>query len=271
MSRAAHRVAAHFGEWLQGRLGPGGPVVLVTLACDALAATATHRPAADLSLVQPDPPVLSVPRLGRFLAALGMPRTGAFRLRLDMPAGGGAGASTAALVALARAAGHHGPGLAAACRETEGATDPLMLAHPDRWLWAPRHAEAIAPLPPPPRMTVIGGFLGPPQRTEPGDEDFPDIADLAARWAESGGAAHRAGLASLSAARTTALRGPADDPLPELARDLGALGHARAHTGPARALLFPPGAAPAGAVAALRAAGLTGVLHFETGLGSGGA
>ena len=26
-------VAGHFGEWLQGRLGPDGPVALVTLPC----------------------------------------------------------------------------------------------------------------------------------------------------------------------------------------------------------------------------------------------
>ena len=30
-------VRGHFGEWLQGRLGPGGPLALVTVACPALA------------------------------------------------------------------------------------------------------------------------------------------------------------------------------------------------------------------------------------------
>ncbi|TCP38104.1 hypothetical protein EV662_12129, partial [Rhodovulum marinum] len=33
-------VAGHFGEFLQGRLGPDGPVVLVTLPCPALAVRA---------------------------------------------------------------------------------------------------------------------------------------------------------------------------------------------------------------------------------------
>jgi hypothetical protein len=53
--------------------------------------------------------------------------------------------------------------------------------------------------------------------------------------------------------------------MPDLARDLGALGYARAHTGPARALIFAPGKVPNGAGAALKEAGLRDVLHFRTG------
>jgi hypothetical protein len=51
----------------------------------------------------------------------------------------------------------------------------------------------------------------------------------------------------------------------DLARELGALGYARAHTGPARALIFAPGKVPGGAGAALQEAGLRDVLRFRTG------
>ena len=66
-----------------------------------------------------------------------------------------------------------------------------------------------------------------------------------------------AALASESARRTLALRGPADDPSAEIVRALGAAGHAIAHTGAARAFLFAPGTLPEGAGAVLRAAGFT--------------
>jgi hypothetical protein len=54
----------------------------------------------------------------------------------------------------------------------------------------------------------------------------------------------------------------------ELARDLGALGHTRAYTGAARALVFAPGTVPEGIEVALSEAGLTGVLRFVTGGGA---
>jgi hypothetical protein len=73
-----------------------------------------------------------------------------------------------------------------------------------------------------------------------------------------------AGIATESARRCSALRGPVD-PMAALARDLGALGHTRAYTGTARALIFAPGKVPDGAGAALAEAGLTGVLRFATG------
>lgn len=72
-------------------------------------------------------------------------------------------------------------------------------------------------------------------------------------------------LASESARRTLALRGPVGDPTAEIARALGAAGYAIAHTGAARAFLFVPGTLPAGAGAVLRAAGLTGIRRFTGG------
>ena len=98
------RVAGHFGEWLQGRLGPGGPVVLVTLPCPALAVTVRWEPATTLSIGGPSACVLPAETARRLLDALGL-AGGRVTVAADMPAGGGAGASTAALVALARAAG----------------------------------------------------------------------------------------------------------------------------------------------------------------------
>lgn len=264
---ASARVPGHFGEWMQGRLGQGGPLVLITLACPDLAVTARRVADGPLALEQ-ERAVLAPDQAARLLGALGLPVQGRYRLHADMPPGGGAGASTAALVALARAAGYRGTvkDLAVACLAAEGASDPLMLTRPDGALWAPREAREVQAISPPPPCDIIGGFLGPPQRTDPVDLAFPDIGDLVAAWRDArGDRAALAALASASAQRCTAMRGPSGDPMAALARDLGALGHARAHTGSARALIFAPGCVPLDAGAALRAAGLSGVLRFSTG------
>lgn len=253
-------IAGHFGEWVQGRLGPGGEVVLVTLACPALKATArceatgaTHL-TGDIAAVPPDA-----------LLRLGGERAGRVRLTLDMPPGGGAGASTAALVALSRVVGVAETDLPAVCLSVEGATDPLMLDRPDAVLWAPRRAATVEPLPPPPEAEIVGGFLGDGEMTDPADLRFPDVEDLVRRWREGPDLAGAAAVATTSAGRTTALRGPAGDPTEALARRCGALGWIRAHTGSARGLIFPPGGAPGDVEATLGAAGLTGVLRFRTG------
>ncbi len=142
-------VAGHFGEWLQGRLGREGPVALVTLACPLRGARARVSPAAAL-VVEGGAGLLTSERCARLLVALGLPAQGRVRLRADLPPGGGAGMSTAALVALARAAGAAEERIARACHAVEGATDPLMLAAPDGVLWAPRRAEPLRALPRPP-------------------------------------------------------------------------------------------------------------------------
>lgn len=250
------RVAGHFGEWLQGRLGPEGPLVLVTVACPALG----------VRVCEAGGSLLPGPVRERFAAALGRPLSAA-RLSADMPPGGGAGASTAALLALARASGVAMPParLARACLAAEGATDPLMHDAPDALLWAPREARALSGLPPMPPCEIVGGFRGAPVATDPADLGFPDVADLVRPWRQERGLAARARLAAESARRTDCLRGPADDPMAELARELGALGRVRAHTGSARGLVFAPGTVPDGAEAALAEAGLTGLLRFRTG------
>lgn len=262
VARSAICVPGHFGEWIQGRLGPGGPVALVTLACPALCVRAPGR--------GPGLERLFPPRsVAGFAAALGLGPVAWPGLDCDMPMGAGAGASTACLVASARAMGSRAAPevLARACLDIEGASDPLMYPHPDRMLWASREGRVIEALPPLPRCEMVGGFWGLPTRTDPLDTEFSDIDDLVTYWRGAvarGDRAALAGIATESARRCSALRGP-QDPVADLARDLGALGHVRAHTGTARALIFAPGRVPAGAEAALAEAGLTGVLHFATG------
>ncbi|MCU9849413.1 propanediol utilization protein [Defluviimonas sp. WL0024] len=270
MSAAAVRVAGHFGEFLQGRIGPGGPVALVTLPCPVLAVTARHVPGPGLAVHGAGQMLLGPARARRLLTALRCRLNGRVMLRATMPAGGGAGASTAALVALARLAGaRSGPhDLARACVATEGASDPLMFDVPERLLWASRRAVVLDRLPPLPALDVVGGFYGPHRRTEARDMDFPDIADLIAPWraaAEAGDGAAVAALAAESARRTLAMRGPEGDPTEALARATGAAGFAIAHTGSARALLFRRGDMPEDIAATLRRAGLRGNVRFEVG------
>lgn len=253
----ALRVPGHFGEWMQGRLGPDGPVVLVTLPCARLGLTAWAAP--------------GLPRdtgLMRLSAALGWP-VAPVVLRARAAPGLGTGLSTAALVAAAHLSGWRGTPavLARACVAAEGASDPLMFPHPEALLWASRQGRALTRLPLPPAYEAIGGFWGPVHWTDPTDDAFPDIADLVEDWVRARGLAAFAALASESAARTLALRGPAGDPTAGLARDLGALGWQIAHTGAARGLIFAPGTVPADARATLERAGLRRVLRFRGGAG----
>ncbi|MEL6516769.1 MAG: propanediol utilization protein [Pseudomonadota bacterium] len=263
------RVAGHFGEWLQGRLGSDGPIALVTVPCPALYVEVTLSGDGDMRIVQPDPAPLPPAQAARLLAALGYPARGSLHVTATMAPGRGAGASTAALVALARAFGaHDAVSIARACCAVEGASDPVMHDAPERLLWAPRRAEVLERLPAAPAVEVIGGFLGDGEITDPEDTAFPDISDLIPEWrraAETGDATLFARCASQSASRTTALRGPSDDPTAALATSLGAMGHIRAHTGSARGLLFPTGGVPNGATDALHNAGVQDVLKFRTG------
>ena len=259
------RVSGHFGELLQGRLGPDGPVVLVTLPCPVLAASVRLVPGAQ-GLHQPDGRVLGAMQARRFLKALGIAPASRAVLHLTMPPGGGAGASTACLVALARAYGAAEGKIAAACLAAEGASDPLMLSHPGRVLWASRLGRVMQRFPALPAMEVVGGFCGIAQRTDPADNGFPDIGVLVQDWlAASGDLARLAVLASQSARLTLAQRGPTGDGTEAMARRLGALGFSIAHTGSARALLFPPGQVPQDAEGVLRTAGWRQIVRFRVG------
>ena len=258
------RVYGHFGELLQGRIGPSGPVALVTLPCRALWAEAGVAHGRSFGLHQTQ---TAVPRavLRQLLTSLGLPVRGQFSLRLSMPLGGGAGASTAVLLALGMAAGADpGRDLEAAVLAVEGASDPLLRLAPERVLWASRLGVALGVLPPLPRFEVLGGFLGPGLRTDPLDHNFPDISDLVSAW-PGPDLATMADLASQSARRTLALRGPANDPTEALARRHGALGFCIAHTGAARGLIFAPRTVPQAAAADLRAAGFSRITQFGCG------
>jgi hypothetical protein len=257
-------VAGHFGEWLQGRAGPEGEVGLVTLFCAVRGVSVAWEPAESL-VVREASGILESDRAKAFLEAVGVPPLGRIVVRPDLPPGGGAGMSTAALVALGRAVGACEDRLAAACFTAEGAVDPLMLDAPDAVLWAPRSAQMLARLPPPPRAEIVGGFWGAPERTDPADTHFPVVDDLIDGWSGAPDIREAARLASVSAERCTALRGPSTDPTPILVTRLGALGWARAHTGSARALIYPPGGVPVGVEAALKSAGYRHVLRFMTG------
>lgn len=256
------RVTCHFGEWMQGRLGPGGPIVLVTIPCAALHVEAERSGDGPLAITQ-TPDLLTVERAKAFLDRIGG-QEAHYQLRANMPLGGGAGASTAALLALARAAGGGEAKWIDACIATEGASDPLMLPHPDRALWASREGRVVRDMPSLPRAEIIGGFWGAPTATDPKDTDFPDISNLVDRVIPGLRLQELAEIASASARRCTELRGPADDPTEALALSLGALGWCRAHTGSARGLIFKPGTVPDHAERCLLNAGLCQVLRFTT-------
>ena len=142
-----------------------------------------------------------------------------------------------------------------------------MFDAPERLLWASREARVLAYLPPLPRLEILGGFFGAPQRTDPHDIDFPDIEDLALAWPRAtASAAGIAEIASQSAMRCLLHRDlQADDPTKDTALRLGALGWAIAHTGSARALIFTPGKVPAGAAAKLIDAGFSRITRFQIG------
>lgn len=256
------RVHGHFGELVQGRLGPNGAIALISLPCPAF----WVEPARDAGTVA----LLDPGCAARLCAALGLALPDVSdmpALAATMPPGGGAGSSTAALVALARHLGadHPPEDLARACAAAEGASDPLMFDHAERLLFAPREGRIIARLHALPRFEVLGGFLGPGSRTRAEDVDFPDVSDLVEAWRTGPDLAGLAALASESARRCLARRGPADDPTESLASDLGALGFVIAHTGSARGLIFAPGTVPAGAEDRLRAEGFLQVVCFGAG------
>lgn len=96
--RTQIRVAGHFGEFLQGRMGPRGTIALVTLPCPVLVCRAA-RAGGTFGLHQTGNRALQPADLRRLLVALGQPVRGRFRLATGMPVGAGAGASTASRVA----------------------------------------------------------------------------------------------------------------------------------------------------------------------------
>jgi uncharacterized protein involved in propanediol utilization len=260
------RLPCHFGEWLQGRIGEAGPLALITLMPHGVSVWAKGEPAPRPICRAVTHGAMDPQLLTRFATGLGQPLNTRITLRLPYPPGLGTGMSTAGLLALAHLSGRFTPDdLAQACVEAEGASDPLMHPHPDRLLWASRQGRILAHLPAVPRAHLLTGFYGPARPTNRSDQDYDDISDLIPHWRSTTTLADKAALATQSASRCLARRGPANDPTPQLTRDLGALGWAMSHSGAARALIFAPGTLPAHGVAALREAGLRGVGVLATG------
>lgn len=258
--------SGHFGEWMQGRVGPGGPVVLVSLPLPSPVLRAWHI--AGRGPLRLSGAGLTAGRARRFLQGLDCPLTGRVQMQALVPPGQGMGVSTARLVALARLAGCAAPDtvLARACLRVEGASDPLWCPAPERMLWASRLGQRLTELPALPRYQIIGGLWGAGHPTDPTDSRFPDISDIVGAWQSARTLAEFAALASESAARCVALRGPSADPTARLARNLGALGWVAAHTGSARGLIFAPGTAPDDTAARLRTAGFRNLVAFKGGV-----
>ncbi len=262
-------IAGHFGELMQGRLGPSGPLALISLPYPSVTLTAAALPAKGLAIHTTHGGAILTPARARaFLARLGLQLSARVTLAPRMPIGAGTGVSTAALVALAQLAGWRGDeqALARACVASEGASDPLMLPHPAQTLWASREGRVLADLPPLPAFDILGGFWGEARRTDPNDLHFPDISALLPDWQAAAKAQDLAALAALattSAQATLTMRNVQGDPTAALAASLGALGYVIAHTGSARGLIFARGKVPQDGLARLRAAGLSRPLIFR--------
>jgi uncharacterized protein involved in propanediol utilization len=270
------RVAGHLGEFLQGILGENGPVALITLPCPVLTAQAWWWPGRGFAFMPGPGGPLSRPGAAALLRRRSGVASGRLYLHSALPPGGGAGASTAALIAVARAvdAGAARPGLsptamARLCIALEGASDPLMFPDPAAVVWASREGRVIETVAPPPSFDVVGGFLGAAERTDPRDRRFARIDDLLADW---GRAVRRqdhetlAALATESARRQARYRGrPSLAPFERIATATGAVGIATAHTGSARALLYAPGRGnPEAGIGQLRALGARQVMRFRS-------
>lgn len=270
---ATAEIAGHLGELVQGRLGPAGPVALVTLPCPALVTRLGYAPARG-ALTAAEPVSAKACAAARLaLAELGAEDWGG-ALSIARPAapGLGLGSSTAETLGAVRAvAGAFGLGLtpereAALCLAAEGAVDPLMCAEPV--IFASREGRVVEPLPALPAMRVVGGPAGPPSPTDPDDDAF---ADLAGVFGAATRALHAGDLAALAAAATRSAEAnqarrpnPLWAPVRALGARHGALGVAVSHSGPSIALILAPDS-PADPAPALAALGLDPVLDYRLG------
>lgn len=268
---AVAEIAGHLGELAQGRLGPCGPVALVTLPCPPLLTRVGYVPAAG-----PLGSVELVSAKARAAARLTLADIGAEgwggSLSIGRPAapGLGLGSSTAetlgAVRAIARAFGLRLPREreAALCLAAEGAVDPLMWDDPV--LFASREGRVIDSLPPLPAMRIVGGVAGPPSQTDPVDDGFPVFSEVFTELAAALRAADAVALARVASHSAEANQArnpnPAWEPVRALARRHGALGVAVSHTGPAIALILSPDNA-ADLAADLAALGLDPLLDYR--------
>ncbi|MEO1331345.1 MAG: hypothetical protein AAFW46_16970 [Pseudomonadota bacterium] len=258
---------------MQGRLGVDGPVALLTLPCPRFVAEAEIVPEGSSADARPHP--LAERAAAIAARALGLGAAPRVDLRCTAPPGVGAGSSSMIALATVRAvAASAGLRLrpeieAPLLLEIEGAVDPLMWPDAGALLWASRAARRLETFATAFRWTLVGGFDGRPQRTDPEDENFADISDLVAafeRAAEAGDRAAAAEIATQSALRNQALRPkPSFAAVRALAEELGA-GVVVAHTGSALGLLLAPNFRGARRAAeALRRLGLDAVFVDDAG------
>ncbi len=251
------RAHGHCGELLQGRLGPDGPVALVTLPWPDLVSRAWFAPAQSAPLLvrvrgpgEHEPDVAK--RAARAAqAALGRAGIGG-RLVLSNPApvGGGAGSSSMdALISIRAVAAAFGARFepeweAALAHRAEGAVDPLMYDAPV--LFASRQARKIALLPPAPKLLAVGGFDGPSRQTAAASPSDLDVTELATRLARAFAARDLREIGAVATASAEADQALHPKPhwaeIKALAVEVRALGVAASHSGPAVALLLPPDA-----------------------------
>jgi uncharacterized protein involved in propanediol utilization len=269
---AATEIAGHFGELAQGRLGPDGPVALVTLPCPVLVTRVGYTPTrGPLRAAEPvSEKALAAARLA--LDEIGAAGWGG-SLAIDRPAvpGLGLGSSTAeALGAVRAVAGAFATRLppereAALCLAVEGAVDPLMWPRPV--LFASRQGRVVAPLGPLPPLRIVGGTAGPPQPTDPADDRFPDASALFRSLTAAIGAGDLPALAAAAGASAAANQArnpnPAWEAMQALARRHGALGLVVSHTGPAIGLILAPESDDEALPGALRELGLAAVTDYR--------
>ena len=259
-------IAGHFGEFLQGQMGPTGDVVLISLPCPNLRVHLSRR-AGEFAIMQSPQQILSADQIGTLFEQCNAKYDGHFQLSHDMPAGGGAGASTAARVAFLRmlAPDLTPEEIASACFQSEGAVDPLMFPNTRQYLWASRKGLVKDTFGPLPRGRIIGGFVPHSEHTDASDNNFADISDLVTKWAEIKTLDHLANLSTISAKRNLGLRQPGYDPSLDILAKTGALGIVIAHTGSARGFIFHEDAAPTNIVDILRDSNFTHIVDFTFG------
>lgn len=167
------------------------------------------------------------------------------RLRVASTAlpGGGAGFSTMSGLAGLRLCRTSAPLTEARLLwSIEGAVDPLMFPQPERLIWASRRIEIIEKTALAPKLWAVGGYDGPPVRTDPHLNDFEDVSDLLdqlRRGRIMGDESIDAQVATESAHRNQKrLPKPRFTAIVALARSLAAAGVAVAHTGSGICILF---------------------------------
>ncbi len=258
------KVAGHFGELVQGRFGPDGPVVLVTLRRERLLNCVTYTPSSGPLVIDAEPQEMIREVATKMLAQFsGNDVGGTLVCERAVTPGHGTGSSTADLLGTIRAISsafelqlspeHE----AALCLEVEGAVDPLMFDRPT--IFASRGGRVLTWLDQLPEMQVIGVLADGPSSTDPTDTDFPDVSTLLDEFkvAVKDQDLSKIGEISTQSAELNQSRNPnpAWNQMREIADAVGAPGVVVAHTGSAIGIVLQPDASFRAAQEQVRALG----------------